>query len=222
MKLKKFVAAAAAAVMSLAMLTACSGGGGSAVVPAGFSYTWKSVTLEENGKKYTEENGPTNYDTSDGKSHYEKNTYYNYDGTKRSVEYLYILNTSDNTSDAYLVNTDTTPWKAYKMQDSGESSTELKLVSSNKENGEEEYNGETYKTVRNTYKYNDGSESIVTNYYNKNNELVYEKTEFKSNYGAHTRFQKVLIDNNKVDPENTDKLDFNNYTLVNSPEELGR
>lgn len=216
MKLKKFVAAAAAAVMSLAMLTACSGGGGSAVVPAGFSYTWKSVTLEENGKKYTEENGPTNYDTSDGKCHYSKNTYYDYDGTKKTVEYLDVLD------DSYLVNTDTTPWKAYKMQDSGESSTELKLVSSNKENGEEEYNGETYKTVRNTYKYNDGSESIVTNYYNKNNELVYEKTEFKSNYGAHTRFQKVLIDNNKVDPENTDKLDFNNYTLVNSPEELGR
>lgn len=216
MKLKKFVAAAAAAVMALAMLTACSGGGGSAVVPAGSGYTWKSVTLEENGQKYTEENGPTNYDTSDGKCHYSKNTYYIYDGTKKTVEYLYILNTSD----AYLVNTDTTPWKAYKMQDSG--GTELKLVSSNKENGEEEYNGETYKTVRNTYKYNDGSESIVTNYYNKNNELVYEKTEFKSSYGAHTCFEKVLIDNNKVDPENTDKLDFNNYTLVNSPEELGR
>lgn len=212
MKLKKIAAVAAAAVMSLAMLTACGGGGSSAggdSIPAG-GWTRELITVEEDGEEVAEADASRNYYTSDGKWVYSKSTY------KNSVrEHLYS-NTDDGQD--YALNTSGEVWKAYKYTAADDVDDDNGVTT--KTEGTGKYKGETYRTVIYTTKYTDGV-TIVSTYYYSGASLKYIQSEQTGTDGTYSSVRKVLVDKSGVDKANEKKLDINNYTLVDSYEDLG-
>ncbi len=197
---KKLAAAVMAAVMSMALLTGCSGGGGSSVPGTGIvtSFTQKVTLVEVNDEPY---NGLyTEYLTTNGEWMY----------TEWVTDTQTQANLSWKGGDLYVVNPKNK--KAYKGLSGHPWQTDDTATTTT---GTWEYKGKTYRTVEGTT-VADGYKQTQKYCYD-GAKLAYIVTEGMEEGKTTKTVARVDEWSDKADES---KLDINNYTIVNSPDEL--
>ena len=193
---KKLAAAAMAAVMSMALLTGCSGGGGSNTAGIISSYTTKWTLVEIDGVPCTETY--TEYITSNGNWIYTESV----QGTRKNI------NLSSREGDLYIVVGN----KALKVSSESPWQNDDTATSTT---GTWEYKGKTYQTVETTVVV-EGYKSTQKYCYD-GAKLEYIVTESMVNGKASKTVARVDEWRSEADKS---KLNIDNYTIVNSDEEL--
>jgi len=197
---KRLAAAAMAAVMSMVLLTGCSGGGGGSTAGIISTYTMKWTVVEMDDVPYTDTY--TEYITSNGNWMYMEIVQETSQGTRKDA------NLSSREGDTYIVVGN----KALKVSSGHPWQSDDTATSTT---GTWTYKGKTYQTVETT---------VVVEGYKSTEKYCYDgaKLEYivtESMVNGKASKTVARVDEWRSEADET-KLNLDNYTIVNSEEEL--